>query len=139
MTDLGDFRTFLSLEINRDCEKCTLQLSQRRYIEKMLDLHGMRNSHRAVTPADPHIRLKNSRQDFEATPIEQQRYQSAVGSLMYTMLGTPPDIAYAVSKVSQYSSNTNSTDCTAVKRISRYLGGTLESGLWYKLPGSGNG
>jgi len=55
------------------------------------------------------------------------------------MLGTRPDIAYAVSKVSQYSSNPNSTHWTAVKRIFRYLRGTREFGLCYKLPGPGNG
>jgi len=140
MTDMGDLRTFLGLEINRDREKHTLQLSQRRYIEKIMDLNGMRNSHRVGTPADPHIRLEKGRQDFEATPIEGQRYyQCAIGLLMYTMLGTRPDIAYAGSKVSQYSSNPNSTYWIGVKRIFRYMGRTLEFGLCYKLSGPGNG
>ena len=139
MTDLGELTTFLGLEISRNREKRTLHLSQSRYIAKILDLHGMQNSNSAVTPADVHIRLEKSSQGFEATPKDRQRYQSAVGSLMYTMLGTRPDIAYAVSKVSQYCSNPDTTHWTAVKRIFHYLAGTQNYGLGYGVHGQGIG
>ena len=58
---------------------------------------------------------------------------------MYAMLGTRPEIAYAVSKVSQYSSNPDSSHWTAVKRIFRYLAGTPNRGLWYGIQGAGCG
>ena len=93
----------------------------------------------AQTPADPHVRLERSSPSFEATLYEQKRYQSAVGSLMYAMLGSRPDIAYAVSKVSQYSINPDTTHWTAVKRIVRYLAGTPNRGLCYGIQGEGNG
>ena len=55
------------------------------------------------------------------------------------MLGTRPDIAYAVSKVSQYSTNPNQSHWSAVKRIFRYLAGTLHRGLCFGLLGPGIG
>ena len=139
MTDLGELKTFLGLEIERNRTRRTLHLSQSRYIERMLANCGMQTCNPASTPADPHIRLEKPSSDFEATAQEMTSYQSAVGSLMYAMLGSRPDIAYAVSRVSQYSTNPNRSHWTAVKRIFRYLAGTLERGLCYGTQGSGAG
>lgn len=58
---------------------------------------------------------------------------------MYAMLGSRPDIAYAISKISQYSVNPDPTHWTAVKRIFRYLAGTPNCGLCYGVEGSGIG
>jgi len=93
----------------------------------------------ALTPADRNVRLEKPSSTFEATLYERRRYQSAVGSLMYAMLGTRPDISYAVSKVSQYSTNPDPTHWTAVKRIFCYLAGTPHRGLCYGMHGSGTG
>ena len=139
MTDLGELSTFLGLEIYRDRQHRRLHLSQTKYICKILENHGMTRCNPTTTPADPHIRLQKSQQNFEANQSEKKRYQSAVGSLMYAMLGTRPDIAYAVSKVSQYSTNPNSTHWTVVKRIFRYLAGTSNRGLYYGSQGLGSG
>ena len=62
-------------------------------------------------------------------------YRQAIGKLMYAMIGTRPDIAYAVSKLSQYMKNYGKQHWTAVKRIFRYLNGTKE--YYLKLYGSG--
>ena len=139
MTDLGELKTFLGLEIEQDRSRRTLHLSQAKYIQKILEHHNLQACNPVNTPADPHIRLERSQPDFEATPTEKRKYQSAVGSLMYAMLGTRPDIAYAVAKVSQYSTNPTSTHWTAVKRIFRYLAGTHNRGLLYTKHGTGTG
>jgi len=97
----------------------------------MLHDHGMRDCNPVNSPADPHIRLEKSSPTFEVTDTARCRYQSAVGALMYAMLGTRPDISYAVSKVSQYSMNPNPIDWTAVTSIFRYLVGTLNRGLYF--------
>ena len=116
-----------------------LHLSQTQYIQKILANHGMESCNPTSTPADPHIRLEKSDPAFEATQGEKMKYQSAVGSLMYAMLGTRPNIAYAVSKVSQFSMNPNSTHWIAVKRIFRYLAGTPNRGLYYGVTGTATG
>lgn len=139
MTDLGELRTFLGLEINRDRPKRILHLSQTKYIQKILENHGMMGCNPCTTPADPHVRLAKSHQPFEASETEKKKYESAVLSLMYAMVGTWPDIAYAVSKVSQYSINPNPTHWTAVIRIFRYLAGSPNRGLYYRGQGSGSG
>jgi len=131
MTDLGELHSFLGLQIQRNREQRRLYLSQQKYIGKILEDHGMRDCNPSLTPADPHIRLEKSSLDYEATESEKRTYQSAVGSLMYAMLGTRRDIAYAVSKVSQFSTNPGPVHFTAVKRVFRYLAGTINRGLHY--------
>lgn len=119
MTDLGPLKAFLGLEIARNRTNRTLHLSQSQYVNKILRIHGLDRCNPSQTPADPHVRLERASPEFQATVETRRRYQSAVGSLMYAMLGSRPDIAYAVSKVSQYSTNPNATHWTAVKRIFR--------------------
>lgn len=99
----------------------------------------MQGCNPTTTPADPHIRLEKSKPDFQASEKDKKDYQSTVGCLMYAILGTRPDISYAVSKVSQYSTNPNPTHWTAVKRIFRYLAGTTNRGLYYGMQGLGAG
>ena len=138
-TDLGELRTFLGLEIERNRIRRTLHLCQSKYIRKILVSQQMHTCNPSNTPADPHVRLERSSSDYEASQAEKRKYQSAVGCLMYAMLGTRPDISYAVSRVSQYSTNPNSTHWTAVKRIFRYLAGTQHRGLYYGTQGVGRG
>ena len=133
MTDLGEIHTFLGLEIERNRSCCTLFLSPRQYIYRILHDHGMRHCNPVNSPADPHIRLENSSPIFEATDTQRRRYRSAVGSLIYAMLVTRPDISYVISKVSLYRTNTYPIHWTAGKRIFRYLSGTLNRGLYFGI------
>ena len=93
-------------------------------------MQAARPSHR---PLDPGIRLfplkEAERTDVE--PVDLELYQSAVGSLMYVMLGTRPDIAYAVGLVSQFNHSPLWEHWVAVKRIFRYLTGTRGLRLVY--------
>ena len=79
-------------------------------------------------------RLEAIPEGYQATEDSRLRYQSAVGSLMYAMLGTRPDLAYAVSVVSRYSSNPTETHRMAVKRIFRCIKGTLTLQLTFRGP-----
>jgi ATP-binding cassette subfamily B (MDR/TAP) protein 1 len=58
-------------------------------------------------------------------------YESAVGSLMYLMVSTRPDIALAMSKVSKYTANLGEIHWEAVKWIMRYIKGTLDMGILF--------
>ena len=77
------------------------------------------------TPIETLSRLIPTKDDYEAPAEFRKKYQSAVGSLIYTMLGTRPDIAYAVLVVSRFSSNPTKTYVGAVKRIFRYFRATV--------------
>ncbi|KAL2653776.1 hypothetical protein R1flu_021904 [Riccia fluitans] len=58
-------------------------------------------------------------------------YESAIGSLMYLMACTRPDIAYALGKVSKYNANSGKVHWEAVKWILRYIKGTMGYGLLF--------
>ena len=120
MTDLDPLTSFSGMEIQRHCPTRILHLSQQRYINSILERHGMSESSPISTLADPHVRLLKSPPDHKADSVNQQQYQSAVGSLMYTMIGTRPDIAFAVSAVSQHNNNPGAAPWTAVRRKFRY-------------------
>ena len=132
MTDLGPLTVYLGIEIRRNRQLRSLHVSQQQYIRTILDRFGMSTATTISTPADPHVRLTALPPDQRADIINQERYQSAVGSLMYAMIGTRPDIAFAVSAVSQYCTNPGPMHWTAVRRIFRYLGGTKALGLEYR-------
>jgi hypothetical protein len=59
-------------------------------------------------------------------------YQSLVGSIMYAMLGTRPDLAYAISTLSKFNSCPATEHHAAAKRVLRYLQETKEHGLYYR-------
>ena len=59
-------------------------------------------------------------------------YESVVGSLMYAMVCTRPDIAHAVGVLSRFMSNPGKEHWTTVKRVFRYLHGTSDYGLCYQ-------
>jgi hypothetical protein len=61
--------------------------------------------------------------------VDQKRYQSIVGSEMYPMLCTRPDIAYAISQVSQFNSVPTTEHEIVAKRILRYFNGTKDLGI----------
>ncbi len=70
--------------------------------------------------------------DFVADGESRVKYQSAVGAIMYAMMGTGADIAFPVSVVSRYASNPTESHRKAVKRILRYLRSTIDLKLVYK-------
>ena len=59
-------------------------------------------------------------------------YASAVGSLMYAMVCTRPDIAHAVGVLSRYMSKLGKEHWTTIKRVFRYLHGTTNYGFCYQ-------
>ena len=131
MTELGKIKTFIGLEVTRDRKRRVLHVSQPTYVDRILWNHGMQTCAPVSTPIKPGTRLEKSPEGYTATSEDMRRYQSAVGSLMYDMLGSRPDIAYAVGMVSRFCTNPNSQHWVAGKRIFRYLAGTREIGLTY--------
>lgn len=64
----------------------------------------------------------------------RNQYQSAVGPLMYAMLGTRPDLAFSVSVLRRYSSNPDTHHWQAVKRVFRYIKGTISLQFTFRGP-----
>ena len=108
MKDLREASYILGIKVYRDRPKKLLGLSQAMYIDEVLKRFSMENSKRGMVPLRHGIHL--SKAMSPKTPEERSRmsripYASAIGSLMYAMLCTRPDIAQAVSVTSRYQSN----------------------------------
>ena len=124
----------LSIKIFRDRENKKLALSQASYIDKIVVKYSMQNSKRGLLPFKHGVTL--SKEQYPKTPqeVEEMRhipYASAIGSLMYVMLCTRPDICYAVGIVGRYQSNPGLAHWTAVKTIFNYLRRTRDYMLVY--------
>uniref|UniRef100_A0A3Q7HRQ0 Reverse transcriptase Ty1/copia-type domain-containing protein n=1 Tax=Solanum lycopersicum TaxID=4081 RepID=A0A3Q7HRQ0_SOLLC len=134
MKDLGAARKILGMEIIRDRERRKLFLSQRSYIQKVLARFGMSSSKPIDTPSAANIHLTAMfapQSEEEKEYMSRVPYASAVGSLMYAMVWTRPDLAHAVSVVSKFMGQPGKEHWQAVKRIFRYLRGTSDVGLIY--------
>jgi len=125
LKNLGKLKYVLGIEILRDRKGKRIMLSQKQYLSKVLDRFGMGESRAVATPLekDRHF-VKN-----DTTTEDLKDYQSQIGSLMYAMIGTRPDLSFAVGVLSQHASNPGEEHLVGVKRILRYLKGTLNLGL----------
>ena len=92
MTDLGKISWILGMCVTHDREKGLIMLSQQQYIEDLLERFGMSDICPISTPALANEHLIK----LDSPEINVKSYQRAVGALMYPMLGTRPDLAYAV-------------------------------------------
>ncbi|GJQ92982.1 retrovirus-related pol polyprotein from transposon TNT 1-94 [Tanacetum coccineum] len=134
MKDLGAARKILGMEIIRDRKHGKLFLSQKSYIEKIISRFGMSSAKSVNTPSSANFRLSTTcapQNEAEIEYMSRIPYASAVGSLMYAMVCTRPDIAHAMSVVSRYMAHPGKEHWNAVKRIFRYLKGTSDVGLIY--------
>ena len=127
MKDLGHANHILGMQIMRDRQKKLLYFSQSEYVDKVLRRFNMEGGKTVCVPLASYLKLCQSdcpKSDAEKAEMAKVPYSSAVGSLMYAMICTRPDIAYAVGVVNTYMSNPGKKHLEAVKGIMRYLKGT---------------
>jgi hypothetical protein len=120
MSDLGDLHYCLGVEFERDRANCTITMSQSKYIEEVLKRFNMEECKPIGILLDMNSKLfKLIEEEFQGIQEEMQGipYKAAVGSLMYAMVGTRPDLAFPVSMVSQFMSRAGPSQWMVVKRI----------------------
>lgn len=135
MKDLGEAKQILGMRINRDKVAGKLYLSQSDYIDKVLRRFSMQDAKPVSTPLGSQFRLSRKESptsDLERAEMSKTPYASAVGSLMYAMVCTRPDIAHAVGVVSRYMSSPGKQHWEAVKWVFRYLRGTCDRSLCFE-------
>lgn len=125
MTDLGKLSYYLGLEVCQ--EKNYIELKQTAYAKKVLEKAGMRDCNPVKYPMEVKIQLHK---DGGGKPVDETQFRSIIGGLRY-LVHTRPDIAYSVGIVSRYMEKPTVLHLEAVKRILRYVKGTLEYGLIY--------
>ena len=124
MKDLGEANYIIGIKLLRDRENKVLALSQALYINKILARFSMENSKKGTLPFRHGVHL--SKEQSPKTLEQKERmsripFASAIGSLMYAMLCTRPNICYAVVIVSRYQSDLGEEHWIAVKHILKYL------------------
>uniref|UniRef100_A0A8R7UV17 Reverse transcriptase Ty1/copia-type domain-containing protein n=1 Tax=Triticum urartu TaxID=4572 RepID=A0A8R7UV17_TRIUA len=122
LKDLGALHYFLGIAVTRSSDG--MFLSQRQYIIDILERVGMSECNTCSTPVDTQSKLGAT----GAVVDDPSSYRSLVGALQYLSF-TRPDVAYAVQQVCLYMHDPQEPHLNAVKRILRYLRGTINHGL----------
>lgn len=134
MKDMGEARFILGIKIERDRTARTLTISQTEYINTVVTRYGLVNSRRSTfTPMNTGVKLVHGGtvDDSDSRPVSAKEYQAMIGAIMYAMLGTRPDIAYAVSKLAQYCNDPRAQHMNATDQLLRYLATTSDYGITY--------
>jgi len=125
--DLGDTKEFLHIRIVHGNGYITID--QQDYLRKVLECFDLINTKVAPTPLPMgYVPTPNE------APIDEQlhhKFRQVIGSLLYIMLGTCPDIAFAVTKLSQFAANPSKDHLVKALYICRYLIGTPEYRIIY--------
>lgn len=128
MVDLGEVKSFLGIKINYDCKNGVLELSQAGAIDKLLEKFQMNECRSVQTPMVPNQNLVPS---IKKKPLDKP-YRELIGSLMYIMLATRPDLCYVVAYLSRFQDKADENHWNALKNVLKYLKGTKNYGLCYK-------
>jgi hypothetical protein len=127
MRDLGELRHFIGIQFTRDRANRTLTLSQSAYIHNIVNEAGMLGAYPADTPASTSTQLERN-----TGPKPNYPYARNIGRLMYAAICTRADIAYIVNHLASFTTCYGQPHITALKRVIRYLAGTVNHGLVYQ-------
>ena len=110
-----------------------IYLDQTTYLEKVLQRFGLQDAKGTSTPLPEGYHP--SPNQSSADPALRSKFQQVIGSLLYIMLGTRPDIAFAVTKLSQHAANPSQDHLNRALYICRYLAGSRNYAMVFDGPG----
>ncbi|GJR28791.1 retrovirus-related pol polyprotein from transposon TNT 1-94 [Tanacetum coccineum] len=125
MSMMGQMSFFLGLQISQSPRG--IFINQSKYASEIVKKYGMLTSGSVDTPMVEKSKLDK---DLHGKPIDATLYRGMIGSLMY-LTSIIPDLIYAVCLCARYQAKPTKKHLNAVKRIFRYLKGTINMGLWY--------
>lgn len=117
------------MEIRRNREENILELSQKSYLQKVLNTFRMEECKPAKTPLAPHIKFiaaTEAELEEQADQMKSIPYANAVGSIMYSMIGSRPDLAHPVGVISRFMSKPLMSHWLGVKWVLRYIKGSVD-------------
>ncbi|GKD56342.1 retrovirus-related pol polyprotein from transposon TNT 1-94 [Tanacetum coccineum] len=121
----GEMKFFFRLQIHQTPRG--IFINQAKYALEILKKHGMEKGQSIGTPMATKPKLDA---DLSGTLVDQTDYHSKIGSLMY-LTSSRLDIVQAVCYCARYQARSTKKHLKEVKRIFRYLRGTINMGLWY--------
>ena len=134
MKDLGETTYILGIRIYRDRSKRLIALSQSTYVDKVLKRFNMHESKKGTMPFLHGTQLSKAQCPTTSEDVEYMNtvpYASAIGSIMYAMTCTRPDVSFALSMSSRYQGNPGVAHWTAVKNVLKYMRNTKDQLLVY--------
>src|ERR1035438_5103879 len=119
--------------IEQDCKKKILKVTQHQFINDVLKTFGMYDCNGCTTlMVTDFNQIAIEDQDEPLTPLGNDcNYCSIIGSMMYMLNSTRPDLGYSVGVLSRYLNSPNQQHLMAAKRILRYLKHTANLGLTF--------
>ncbi|KAH9735120.1 hypothetical protein KPL71_017636 [Citrus sinensis] len=125
MSMMGELKYFLRLQIKQNEEG--IFINQAKYVKDLLKRFGYDNETAKSTPMSTTIKLDK---DEKGKEVDIKTYRGMIGSLLY-LTASRPDIMFSVCLCARFQSCPKESHILAVKRIFRYLIGTINLGLWY--------
>ncbi|GJZ22847.1 retrovirus-related pol polyprotein from transposon TNT 1-94 [Tanacetum coccineum] len=125
MSMMGQISFFLGLQISQNPRG--IFINQSKYANEILKKFDLHKSDPVDTPMVERTKLD---EDLSGIPVDQTQYRSMIGSLMY-LTASRPDLVFAVCMCARYQSKPTKKHLEAVKRVFRYLQGSINMGLWY--------
>jgi len=122
--DMGEGQLFIGLNLIRDKEKGLIFVDQSHYTKEVLETYGMAECNPAATPLLLGESLVKGSDTDLLPPGDKKIYQVLVGSLGYLMNCSWPDMAYAVTRLTQFAAFPTKAHLTAAKHVLRYLKAT---------------
>ena len=129
MKDLGPASSYLGIRITRDWSKKVLWIDQQAYIENALKRFKFHNANNTKTPLPASVHLEKS--EKLATIKTKTYYQKMIGTLIYAMICTRPDIVFTATQLSWYNNNPTEEHIKYAKYVLRYLKGMKELKVKY--------
>ena len=136
ITDHGPIKWFLGFEIKRDRDAKTIAINQRAYIENMVEKFRLTGAKPVSTPMEPGTQFTVDQCPSSVTQTQKMRgvpYSEAIGSVLWPVVVSRPDAAYAVGILSQFIQNPGPAHWEGLKRVINYLGSTKN--LWLTFGG----
>ncbi|CAI7832845.1 unnamed protein product [Closterium sp. NIES-53] len=127
---LGDVSFYLGLHIERNVEKRCMRVHQRKYLEALAANFEQSEGH-VATPFPSGFKCVKGPEEESVGEEERRRFHSLVGSLMYVVVNTRPDVAFATGQLARVVQCPNEEQIAAGMRVAKYLGQTVMVGLQY--------
>ncbi|CAI7839323.1 unnamed protein product [Closterium sp. NIES-53] len=127
---LGDVSFYLGLHIERDMEKRCIRVHQRKYLEALAANSGQSYGH-VATPFPSGFKCVKGPEEESIGEEERSRFHSLVGSLMFAVVNTRPDVTFATGQLARVVQCPNEEQVAAGMRVAKYLGQTPTVGLQY--------
>ncbi|CAM9000587.1 unnamed protein product [Rhodiola kirilowii] len=125
MSMVGEMNYFLGLQVTQKDDG--IFISQSMYAKNLIKKFDLEKASHKRTLAATHLKITK---DDAGTKVDQMLYRSMIGSLLY-LTAIIPDIAYAIGVCARYQEDPKESHLLQVKRIVKYVCGTVNFGIWY--------